>query len=127
MVCFQQKVGKICSNPQYFFEVMPMLIQRQQYLEKLIKKQNNGRVKIITGLRRCGKSFLLFELYANYLREQGVEEDQLMERYREDRQNDFIVCAGLTAGALFCPACTFSVDEDNVSRKLTGWAFSLAM
>ena len=78
MVCFQQKVGKICSNPQNFFEVMPMLIQRQQYLEKLIKKQNNGRVKIITGLRRCGKSFLLFELYANYLREQGVEEDQLI-------------------------------------------------
>lgn len=55
-----------------------MLIQRQQYLEKLIKKQNNGRVKIITGLRRCGKSFLLFELYASYLREQGVEEDQLI-------------------------------------------------
>ena len=57
---------------------MSMLIQRQQYLEKLIKKQNNGRVKIITGLRRCGKSFLLFELYANYLREQGMEEDQLI-------------------------------------------------
>jgi len=33
------------------------------------------------------------------------------------------ICAGLTAGALLCPASTFSVDEDNVSRKLTGWAF----
>ena len=55
-----------------------MLIQRQQYLEKLIRKKNNGRVKIITGLRRSGKSFLLFELYANYLRENGVGEDQII-------------------------------------------------
>ncbi|MBQ7582517.1 MAG: AAA family ATPase, partial [Lachnospiraceae bacterium] len=55
-----------------------MLIQRQQYLEQLIRKKNNGRVKIITGLRRSGKSFLLFELYANYLRENGVGEDQII-------------------------------------------------
>ena len=68
----------MCSKPQKFLEVMTVLIQRQQYLEKLIKKQNNGRVKTITGLRRCGKSFLLFELYANYLRQNGVEKDQII-------------------------------------------------
>ena len=73
-----QKDGKNLFQPAKFFKVIRMLFQRRQYLEKLIKKQNNGRVKIVTGLRRCGKSFLLFELYANYLRENGVGEDQII-------------------------------------------------
>ena len=77
-----------------------MLIQRQQYLDKLIKKKNNGRVKIITGLRRCGKSFLLFELYAKYLRDSGVGEDQLIglaldelpnARYRNPMELDKVI------------------------------------
>lgn len=51
---------------------------RQQYLEKLISKKDNGRIKIITGLRRCGKSVLLFELYRNYLLGQGVKENQII-------------------------------------------------
>lgn len=100
MVCFGKRMGKICSSPQQFLEVMPVLIQRQQYLEKLIKKQNNGRVKIITGLRRCGKSFLLFELYANYLRDSGVGEDQIIglaldelpnARYRNPMELDKVI------------------------------------
>ena len=40
-----------------------MLIQRDTYLNKLIERQNNGMVKVITGIRRCGKSFLLFKLH----------------------------------------------------------------
>ena len=77
-----------------------MLIQRQQYLDKLIKKKNNGRVKIVTGLRRCGKSFLLFELYAKYLRDSGVGEDQLIglaldelpnARYRNPMELDKVI------------------------------------
>ncbi|MBO7452270.1 MAG: AAA family ATPase, partial [Clostridiales bacterium] len=40
-----------------------MNINRDQYLDLLIAKKDNGRVKIITGIRRCGKSYLLFELY----------------------------------------------------------------
>lgn len=51
---------------------------RQQYLEKLISKKDNGRIKIITGLRRCGKSVLLFDLYRNYLLEQGVNENHII-------------------------------------------------
>ena len=43
-----------------------MIIERKQYLDELIKKKDNGRIKIITGIRRCGKSYLLFELYKNY-------------------------------------------------------------
>lgn len=51
---------------------------RHQYLEKLISKKDNSRVKIITGLRRCGKSVLLFELYRNYLLAHGVNENQII-------------------------------------------------
>ena len=46
--------------------------------QKLIKKKDNGRVKIITGIRRCGKSYLLFEIYTRYLRENGVAAHQII-------------------------------------------------
>lgn len=52
---------------------------RRQYLDKLIQKKDNGRVKVITGLRRSGKSVLLFQLYKNYLIEEGVAEEQIIE------------------------------------------------
>ncbi|MBP5266200.1 MAG: ATP-binding protein [Lachnospiraceae bacterium] len=51
---------------------------RNQYLSKLIAKKDNGRVKIITGLRRSGKSVLLFELYRNWLLSEGVQENQII-------------------------------------------------
>ena len=40
-----------------------MELERKEYLQKLIDKKDNGRVKIVTGIRRCGKSYLLFELF----------------------------------------------------------------
>lgn len=55
------------------------MLPRTQYLNKLIQKRDNGRVKIITGLRRCGKSVLLFNLYKNYLLETGVSAQQIIE------------------------------------------------
>ena len=57
---------------------MVMVLERKEYIEKIIKKKDNGRIKIITGIRRCGKSFLLFELYTKYLRDNGVAEDQII-------------------------------------------------
>ena len=51
---------------------------RKQYLEQLIRKKDNGRIKIITGLRRSGKSYLLFTLYRQYLLDSGVSEDQIV-------------------------------------------------
>ena len=51
-----------------------MEVQRPRYLNRLIDKKDNGRVKIITGIRRCGKSYLLFELYRKYLLSSGVSE-----------------------------------------------------
>lgn len=49
-----------------------MRINRDYYLNDLISKQNNGLIKVITGLRRCGKSYLLFSMYRDYLIDSGV-------------------------------------------------------
>ena len=51
------------------------MIDRNKYLEKLIRKKGNGMVKVITGIRRSGKSYLLFNIYKNYLLGEGVSED----------------------------------------------------
>ena len=55
-----------------------MEYERRQYLDELTRKKDNGRVKVVTGLRRCGKSYLLFNLYYNRLLESGVQEDQII-------------------------------------------------
>ena len=51
---------------------------RKEYLNKLISKKDNGRIKIITGLRRSGKSVLLFQLYHEWLLGEGIREDQII-------------------------------------------------
>lgn len=55
-----------------------MQYARKQYLDQLIRKKGNGRIKVITGLRRSGKSYLLFTLYRQYLLDCGVSEDQIV-------------------------------------------------
>ena len=52
------------------------MIERPRYIEKLVSYKDNSRVKIITGIRRCGKSYLLKELYASYLHLNGIDEIQ---------------------------------------------------
>ena len=64
-----------------------MIIERDSYLKKLINRRHNGMIKIVTGLRRCGKSFLLSTIYANWLKEQGVDEDHIIDINLEDRRN----------------------------------------
>ena len=56
-----------------------MTIQREQYISELLNKKWNGKVKIVTGIRRCGKSFLLFNLYKDYLLNEGVAKDCFVE------------------------------------------------
>lgn len=56
-----------------------MEIKRDLYLNKLILKKHNGLIKVITGIRRCGKSFLLFHLFRNHLLEEGVAPDHIIE------------------------------------------------
>lgn len=56
-----------------------MIIQRDKYVSELLSKRWNGKVKIITGIRRCGKSFLLFTLYKDYLLKEGATKDCFIE------------------------------------------------
>ena len=56
-----------------------MEIRRDTYLNKLISKRHNGLIKVITGVRRCGKSYLLFELFREYLRKSQVPDDHIIE------------------------------------------------
>ncbi len=65
-----------------------MIFQRQQYLDKLIEGRGNGRVKIVTGGRRCGKPFLLFNIFHEWLIAQGgVEKDHIIELSLDDRRS----------------------------------------
>ena len=54
-------------------------IKRDYYLEQLIKRKHNGLIKIVTGIRRCGKSFLLRTLFKKHLLESGVDESHIIE------------------------------------------------
>ncbi len=62
-------------------------IQRNHYLEELVSLQGNGMIKVITGMRRCGKSYLLFELFVSYLKEHGVASDHIIKVDLEDFKN----------------------------------------
>ncbi len=64
-----------------------MVIRRDSYLDQLISGRHNGLIKIVTGLRRSGKSYLLFKLFSNYLKEQGIPEDHVIKVDLEDRRN----------------------------------------
>ena len=64
-----------------------MEIRRDRYLERLIAHKGNGRVKIVTGIRRCGKSYLLFQLFKRHLIETGVKLNHIIEIQLEDRSN----------------------------------------
>lgn len=63
---------------------MQNIIRRDRYLKRLIDKKENGLVKVITGIRRCGKSFLLFNLFYDYLIESGVKEEQIISIALDD-------------------------------------------
>lgn len=65
-------------SAENFYEVY-MVINRDRYLNKLIAKKENGLIKVITGIRRCGKSFLLFELYHEYLNSAGISDEYIIE------------------------------------------------
>ena len=64
-----------------------MIITQQKYLDMLVAGQGNGLVKIVTGGRRCGKSFLLFQIFHQYLLQHGVDEGHLIEVSLDDRRN----------------------------------------
>ena len=64
-----------------------MIIPREKYLQQLIAAKGNGMVKIVTGIRRSGKSFLLMMLFHRHLIEQGVQENHIIEISLDNRKN----------------------------------------
>ena len=64
-----------------------MYFERKRYLEQLINHKNNGLVKVVTGIRRSGKSFLLFEIFYRYLKSIGVDDQHIVRIDLEDRRN----------------------------------------
>ena len=61
-----------------------MIVNRDKYLQELVSSRHNGLVKIITGMRRCGKSFLLFRLFKRFLEDDGVMPDHIIEMPFDD-------------------------------------------
>ena len=64
-----------------------MEIQRDLYLNKLLSRRHNGMIKVITGMRRCGKSYLLFNLFSDALRKDGVDDKHIIQINLEDRRH----------------------------------------
>ncbi len=64
-----------------------MVIKRDIHLKKLIDSKHNGMIKVVTGIRRCGKSYLLFNLFCQHLKEVGVADDHIIKVDLEDRRN----------------------------------------
>ena len=68
-----------------------MEIVRNRYLSKLISKMNNGLVKIITGIRRCGKSYLLNQIFYRYLIKTGINKDHIIMISLDDLENQYLL------------------------------------
>ena len=65
-----------------------MEIRREAYLNQLIERRDNGMIKIVTGIRRCGKSYLLFTIFKRYLLEIGFPEDHIIEIALDGIENE---------------------------------------
>ena len=85
-----------------------MNINREYYLNQLIEKQNNGLVKIITGIRRCGKSYLLDPIFKNYLLDYGVGESNIIKLDLDSIENEYL----LDAHKLYDFICDKIIDSD---------------
>ena len=80
-----QQVAKIFCNRGVFME-----INRDFYLKKLINRKSNGLIKVITGIRRCGKSYLLNTIFYNHLIECGIDKDHII-RFAFDSADDLLL------------------------------------
>lgn len=66
------------------------MIKRERYLQQLLKAKDNGFAKVITGIRRCGKSYLMSEIYRNYLISSGIKEDHILYLELDDDAHVFL-------------------------------------
>ena len=90
-----------------------MKYKREFYLNQLINKQNNGLVKIITGIRRCGKSYLLDPLFKSYLLNNGIDEQHIIKIDLDSIENKEL----LVGENLFNYVITLIKDEKKYYMK----------
>ena len=100
------------------------MIRRDYYLEKIIRAMWNGEIKVITGLRRCGKSVLLCELFYDYLLNQGVKDEQIVRIALDQRRfykyrNPIALCEAVEALILKEPKRQFYLLLDEVQMTTT--------
>ena len=86
-----------------------MEIKRNHYLEQLINRENNGLIKVITGIRRSGKSYLLFNIFCDYLKEKGISNDHIIKVALDDIRNKDL----RKADAMFT-YITNNLKDDNI-------------
>lgn len=107
-----------------------IIIKRDKYLNQLINKRNNGMIKIITGLRRSGKSYLLFNLFYDYLHEQGVDDahiiklpldDDKYKKYRDpDNLSEYVYSKISEEGDAYyvlLDEVQFAISDDEMKKK----------
>ena len=70
-----------------------MEIKRDKYLQDLIDRMHNGMIKVVTGIRRCGKSYLIFDIFKKYLVEQGVNEQHIISIELDKRKDKENLCS----------------------------------
>ena len=106
------------------------MINRRRYISKLAKRQWNGRIKIITGIRRCGKSTLLFELFREFLVNSGVKEENIIsfkldddeyEEFRDPKKlSEYVRKATADRGQkyyVFIDEIQYAVSADELRQK----------
>ena len=104
-------------------------IKRDGYLQRLIDKKENGLIKVITGIRRCGKSYLLFYLYHDYLISQGVDEEQIIQipldddlfvQYRNPEQLSQYIRSKIIDGKtnyIFIDEVQYAISKEELSNS----------
>lgn len=103
-----------------------MIFERKKYLDELIAGRGNGLVKIITGVRRCGKSFLLFVLWHNWLLEHGATDSHIIEiqlddfRNRRLRKPDALLDYIDSKGSGGWQSLLYSLGRGTVGRRICG-------
>ena len=83
--CYCKKVAKM--SKKYNGGLTMKQIQRDIYLNKLINRKENGMIKVVTGIRRSGKSYLLDPIFKDYLINNGVSENHIIKLNLEERKN----------------------------------------
>ena len=63
------------------------IIERNDYLNKIIARKENGLIKVITGIRRCGKSYILNNIFYNYLIDNGIKDDHIIKLALDREEN----------------------------------------